>query len=77
MHERIRQTFGLPTTARGGPPQADYCRYAGVVEHGASGEHHHAHVLWVCRDIPEAWKRDPNAGRARANARSVRGADSL
>ena len=43
----------------------DYFRYAGVLEHGKTREHHHMHIMIWMREIPNAWKIDPNQGRAR------------
>ena len=43
-------------------PESDYVTYAGVIEHGASREHHHGHfVIWL-RAIPSNWGVCPNAG---------------
>jgi hypothetical protein len=41
-------------------PESDYLTYAGVIEHGSSREHHHAHFLIWMREIPDAWKQCPN-----------------
>jgi hypothetical protein len=41
-------------------PESDYITYAGVIEHGSSREHHHAHFLIWMREIPDAWKMCPN-----------------
>ena len=44
-------------------PESDYVTYAGVIEHGKSQEHHHAHIMIWMKDIPSHWKVDPNQGR--------------
>ena len=44
-------------------PESDYITYAGVIEHGKTQEHHHAHILLWMREIPSSWKVDPNIGR--------------
>ena len=54
-HERIRHS---------GIKQEEYVVWVGVLEHGASGVHHHMHILLWCREVPGAWKQDPNAGRS-------------
>ena len=41
-------------------PESEYVRYAGVIEHGSSREHHHAHIMVWIRDIPPDWKLCPN-----------------
>lgn len=42
------------------PPVATWFQYMAVLEHGASTEHPHVHVVWMCKNIPLLWKRDPN-----------------
>ena len=44
-------------------PESDYLTYAGVIEHGKTQEHHHAHIMIWMREIPSNWKVDPNGGR--------------
>ena len=44
-------------------PESDYITYAGVLEHGASNEHHHMHLMIWLKNIPSHWKIDPNQGR--------------
>ena len=44
-------------------PESDYITYAGVLEHGASNEHHHMHLMLWLKNIPSHWKTDPNQGR--------------
>ena len=41
-------------------PESDYITYVGVIEHGKSREHHHAHFLIWLREIPSKWKTCPN-----------------
>ena len=41
-------------------PESDYVRYAAVIEHGKSREHHHCHMIAWLRDIPSSWKQCPN-----------------
>lgn len=48
-------------------PESDYVTYAGVLEHGKSEEHHHAHLMVWMRAIPTEWKVDPNEGRLPRN----------
>ena len=48
-------------------PESDYVTYAGVIEHGKSMEHHHAHIMVWMREIPSLWKIDPNQGRLPQN----------
>lgn len=40
----------------------DYLHHFFAIEHGKTGEHHHAHGLVWFRDIPHEWKVDPNHG---------------
>lgn len=61
--EVVRRELGLRQPSKSGPPVADYFRYAAVVEHGGSRDHHHIHAMLWCRDIPSHWKLDPNVGR--------------
>jgi len=44
-----------------GISESQYAQFFGVLEHGASREHHHMHVLVWLRAIPESWKKCPNA----------------
>ena len=48
-------------------PESDYVTYAGVLEHGKTNEHHHAHIMVWLREIPSSWKIDPNHGRLPVN----------
>ena len=48
-------------------PESDYVTYAGVIEHGKSREHHHAHFLIWLRAIPADWRVCPNEGRLPQN----------
>jgi hypothetical protein len=41
-------------------PESDYITYVGIIEHGKSREHHHAHFLIFMKDCPDHWKRCPN-----------------
>ena len=43
-------------------PESNYIRYAGVIEHGKSREHHHGHFIVWLRRIPSSWSVCPNAG---------------
>lgn len=43
-------------------PESDYVTYAGVIEHGKTREHHHAHIILWLRRIPASWCNCPNAG---------------
>ncbi len=43
-------------------PESDYIKYAAVIEHGKSREHHHCHAIIWLRQIPLKWKTCPNAG---------------
>ena len=64
----IRSLAKIVTDCMGHPPcnkppynsQANYLRYAGVIEHGRSKEHHHGHFMIWMRDIPSSWKQCPN-----------------
>lgn len=69
--EIVRLHLCLRQPSKGGPPVADYFRYAAVVEHGGSREHHHIHALLWCRDVPSHWKLDPNVGRVFPSATDV------
>ena len=51
---------------------SDYVQYVGVIEHGKSRHHHHVHALMFLREIPESWKRCPNAGIAIPENRTFR-----
>ena len=51
---------GHPPPHKSNVPEREYVTYAGVVEHGASREHHHMHLLVWLRAIPSSWKQCPN-----------------
>ena len=40
----------------------EYVRYIATIEHGKSGVHDHVHAILWLKDIPSAWKQDPNKG---------------
>lgn len=71
----IRRLSDVVTTAMGrrrankaSESTSRYVRYAGVLEHGSSREHHHLHAIIWLREIPESWKICPNRGiRCQAN----------
>ena len=50
--------------------------YCAVLEHGKSGHHHHVHAVMAFRDVPVAWKRDPNVGLPVPDLTEVRPAQS-
>ena len=43
--------------------EREYVRYAGVLEHGKTREHHHMHLMLWMREIPSKWKICPNSHR--------------
>lgn len=45
-------------------------RYSGVIEHGESSHHHHAHYMLLFREIPWEWKLDPCASHYRPGMKS-------
>jgi hypothetical protein len=53
-------------------PESHYLQYVGMVEHGKSRMHHHAHFLIWMREIPEAWKKCPNRNIADPRRRNQR-----
>jgi hypothetical protein len=57
-------------------PESDYVRYAAVIEHGASGKHHHCHMILWMKDIPSHWKICPNKNLLPQN-RTKRRCESL
>lgn len=56
----VADACGLGRNSGKWPPVADWFQYFGVLEHGKSLKHPHVHVLFLCRNIPRSWKRDPN-----------------
>jgi len=52
---------GMPRAIADGASCASFVRHVGVIEHGSSHHHHHMHLLIWMRDIPQSWKRCPNA----------------
>ena len=60
LERLVRKASGVRSRERGGPKRADFFRYAAVLEHGKSGEHHHCHMLLACPVVPESWLVDPN-----------------
>lgn len=71
LSEEVRKQLHLEQPQRGGPRRDTYCRYFAIIEHGKSRQHHHIHALFFCKDIPTAWKRDPNIGRPNPNATDI------
>lgn len=53
-----------------------FFQYFAIIEHGASGEHPHVHVLFMLKDIPKSWKIDPNSKNIRT-IRDIAGASAL
>lgn len=73
----LRRICNVVTAAMGqgrahkrGESTAKYVRYAGVLEHGKSREHHHLHAIIWLRAIPESWKVCPNRGIRDPKART-------
>ena len=54
----VARTLGIPRDYK----TSDYFRYVAVLEHGASREHHHIHVLLWCKALPANFTADPNMG---------------
>ena len=52
-------------------PQSDYVHHMCVVEQGKRTGRLHLHVLWFFRDLPQSWRRDPNAYDRTARKRSI------
>lgn len=65
-----KAVFGGNTREAQQAPTDSYCFYFAVLENFGQ-RHPHAHCIWICKDIPETWKRDPNAGRPIANRREI------
>lgn len=57
---------------------SDWFQYFGVIEHGSAVEqnHPHIHVIFMCKNIPEFWKVDPNSKNVRFK-RDIVGASAL
>lgn len=61
---------GHPSAISRGASAKDYVHYAGVIEHGKSGDHHHMHLILWMRGIPSEWKRCPNRNIVRQEHRT-------
>jgi len=61
--------FGTPSAIKEGASDCDFVRHVGVIEHGASHQHHHMHLLLWLRAIPESWKVCPNRSVNRPESR--------
>lgn len=59
------------------PLGSTFMQYWALLEHGASGEHPHVHVIWLAKDIPKEWKRDPNGSNKHNTLVDIKGASSL
>lgn len=42
------------------PKTKTFFQYFAIIEHGKSLEHPHIHVIFLCKNIPQLWKVDPN-----------------
>lgn len=42
------------------PKTSTFFQYFAVIEHGKTGKHPHIHVIFLCKNIPKTWKKDPN-----------------
>ena len=51
-------------------PESEYVRYAGVIEHGKSREHHHGHFIIWLKCVPSEWRKCPNSGIRNPSART-------
>lgn len=56
----IAESLGYGRKPSKWPKTNTFFKYFAVIEHGKSGEHPHVHVIWLCKNIPQSWKRDPN-----------------
>ena len=63
----VARTLGIPRDHK----TSDYFRYVAVLEHGASREHHHIHVLLWCKALPANFTADPNMGYHYANQNEI------
>ena len=59
------------------PKGMEFFQYFGVLEHGASGDHPHVHVLFLCKDLPLDWKKDPNRACVTETETDIPGASAL
>lgn len=59
------------------PRGETFLQYFGVLEHGASGEHPHIHVIWLCKEIPATWRMDPNTNCTDNTRRDIAPASAL
>ncbi len=59
------------------PRTMEFFQYFAVIEHGASGNHPHVHVVWLCKNIPALWKNDPNINNRDNSARDMPSASAL
>lgn len=57
----VAQACGYGRKPAKWPKGTEFFQYLAVLEHGASGDHPHVHVIWLCKNIPDIWKNDPNA----------------
>lgn len=60
LSDVVTRTMGRRPARKDGVSTNQYVRYAGILEHGSSREHHHMHALIWMRDIPASWKLCPN-----------------
>lgn len=76
LNKIVTKTMGVkPAHKDKNAKASDYVKYMAVIEHGKSREHHHMHAVVWLRDIPDSWKKCPNAGimdpKARKRARCL------
>lgn len=68
----VTNELGVQPAHKTNTPESEYITYVGVIEHGKSKNHHHAHLLIWMREIPYKWKQCPNRNIQNKQARTRR-----
>ena len=71
LAEVSARACGKATALKDGASDADFIRHCGVIEHGASRQHHHMHLMVWMRDVPSDWKICPNRGNPNPSTRTT------
>ncbi len=75
----VAQACGYGRRPANWPEGKEFFQYFAVIEHGSGPkqDHPHVHVIWMCKEIPDIWKRDPNANSSTNTEVDIAAASAL
>ncbi len=73
----VAESLGYGRKPSKWPKTSTFFKYFAIIEHGKSGNHPHVHVIWLCKNIPQLWKRDPNINNKENTEFDIAPASSL